>query len=181
MTTYRTKFIIASVSALLILIVIFGYGFTILQGINEELLLAVTAVNQNYEQIDAEQRSFTAGKRDMEELSTKTYHPENFFSTDTKLVKEIKTLERLAAGAGVNFGLQVSGTSAAAAKVAEGSGTLSSIPYTMTVSGTFAGVTAFIAGTEQLPFITHIKALSIAAEDQDKIRAVLTTVFFIKK
>jgi Tfp pilus assembly protein PilO len=178
---YRNKFIITIVSVLFILAVIFGYVFGIFQNKNEELLAAVTAANQTYEQIDAEQRSFAAGKRDMEELSHKTYQPDSFFSTDTKLVKEIKTLEELATASKIGLTLQVSGTAAAAAKVPATSGTVFSIPYTMTLSGSFAGITAFMAATERLPFITHIKAVTLAAEDENKVRAVLTTVFFIKK
>jgi Tfp pilus assembly protein PilO len=181
---YRNKIYIMMAAYLACCFALFGYGFTLLEGSNDAAATALKDRRRQYNDLLNEQRSFELGNQDLTTLGTKPYQPDDFFSQDVHVVNEIKTLEALGQESGLEFDLAVSGTAASGTKTPGVTGEIISIPYTINLTGKFADITAFLRRTEQLGFITHIKALSLIAEEGEnagKVKALLNATFYIKK
>ena len=108
------------------------------------------------------------------------FQPQDFFSNDLHLVREIQDLEAAGRDSDVTLTLTVAGKVAAAAR-APTVADIYIIPYTMQVRGQFSAVVQFLERVEHLAFITQVKALSINAVQQGEVNAVLTATFYIKK
>lgn len=158
----------------------FTYGYGILEGRNQARLDLVNQKNLELEVLKKEQLTFEQGKKDLATLTEKPYPPQDLFSKDTKVVKEIKILEDLAKSHSLNFSLTVSGTTKMATKVVGVSGELFFIPYIITVDGAFNNIQKFIEAAEHSSFVTETQQVAITSASEGKARAVLNSVFYLK-
>src|SRR3989344_2036837 len=90
---YRKKIYILIFSLLVAGGLLFGYGFGLLDQSNAGLADQILVQKKTLLELQAEQTSFEQSKRALDDLLSKPYQPENFFSNDINLVHEIKTIE----------------------------------------------------------------------------------------
>lgn len=160
--------------------VMFFYVFGKLHGRNQNLSITVASERQTLEQLQEQQRSYEQGKKDVASLKAKPVQPEDLFSSDTHLVKEIKTLEDLSHSYALEMTLEVSGTAKNAEKV-KTSPNILSIPYTITVTGSFDKVLSFLDKSERLAFISPVKKIAVSAQKGASVRTTVSGDFYIKK
>jgi len=160
--------------------VFFGFVYGWMDGKNEALGQALADKNQEFAEVFAEQQSYELGKKDLTTLESKPFQPDDLFSQDTKVVKEIKTLETLAAGLGIDFTLQVSGTVKTAPKLSKATAQLYTVTYTVILEGPFDKIVNYIETTEHLNFVTSTRAVKMEAAEDGNARATLTSDFYIK-
>ena len=165
---------------LVMLLILFGWLFSWLQGFNTDHAIDVLAKRKEYAELQAEQKSYIQGKADLDNLAKKDIQPSSFFSKDTSLVGEIQTLEKLASDSGLKIVLGIAGTSKVAEK-ANSKSDLLIIPYTLQLTGSYDGAFAFVSGLENLPFITHVKHLQITTTGKDTVSLTMGSVFYIQK
>jgi hypothetical protein len=177
---YKSKIYLVTFIFFVIAAIMFLFVFGRLHDRNARLAAQVAAQRQTLEQLLQEQRSFTQGKKDLETLKTKPTQPDDLFSRDTRVVKEIKTLEDLSATYALDMNLQVSGTAKDAQKV-KSSTQLLFVPYSLTVTGPFDKVLAFLDSSEHLSFISPVKTLTLSAQQEGIVKTTLTADFYIKK
>lgn len=179
--SYKYKIIIASVVFVAFAAGMFGYGYTLLEGRNQRLSDAALESQTQYELLKVEQRSFEQGQKDIATLAQKPVPPEELFSRDTKVVKEIKTLEDIAAQNNVEFALAISGTSKTAVQATGTASEIFVVPYTATITGSFDGIMKYMQKAEHLPFATHMNLVTLTAQEDGDLRAQLNSEFYIKK
>lgn len=158
----------------------FTYGYGILEGRNQGKLDLVNQKNLELEVLKKEQLTYEQGKKDLAALTEKTYPPQDLFSKDTKVVKEIKILEDLAKQYSLNFTLTVSGTAKMATKVVGVSGDLLLVPYTVTVDGAFNNIQKYIEAAEHSAFINEVQQVSISSTPENRAKGVFNAVFYLK-
>ena len=159
----------------------FLFGFGLLEGRNAAVGAEVTAKKQEYDQLLQEQKSYQAGKNDLATLKTKSVQPEDLFSQDTHVVREIKALEDLSKAGGLDMVLQVAGTAKEAQPLKNASGKLYIVPYTLVLTGPFDKVLNFIDNTEHLDFVTSVRTLTIAAQKGNVVKVSISADFYIKQ
>jgi hypothetical protein len=180
-TNNQVKIIVAIIILVLISGGMFLYGFGIMASKNEVIASTIAQRNIELEVLQREQKSFEQGKKDLSLLEKSEFPPDELFSSDTKVVKEIQTLETSAKKYDIELSIQVSGSLKEAKPVAGTNSALVAIPYTMTLKGKFENILLFVQSTERMPFITHILNLSIVADEDDKTLATIASEFYIKK
>lgn len=180
-SNYLYKIYIALGSFILITAVLFLYGFNVLHKSSEALAKEIADKNKEFAALELEQRSYDAAKKDLKTLADKPLQPDNLFSQDTRVVREIKELEDLASSLDLSLTLAVAGTSSSAKKVPQSTGDIYLIPYNMTLEGPFSKIVSFTELVEHLDFITHVTNVNINASTGALVRAVLSANFYIKK
>lgn len=158
-----------------------GYFFKLIDRSSNVIAESIQKKSVELKGLEAEQRSYEAGKKDLEKLKSLTMRPEDLFSRDTRLVKEIQTFELLANQNNLQVTLSISGSAADAQKLAKSTSNIFVIPYTMSVVGKYSEVIKFLDEMEHVPFVTHITNLQINTVTENNIRATLAGNFFIKK
>ncbi|QQS23073.1 hypothetical protein IPM19_00690 [bacterium] len=158
----------------------FTYGYGILENRNQARLDVVNQKNLELEVLKKEQLTYEQGKKDITTLTQKTYPPQDLFSKDTKVVKEIKILEDLAKRYSLTFTLTVSGTTKMATKVTGVTGELFLIPYTVTIDGAFNNIQRYIEAAEHSAFINEVQQVSISSTPDNRARGVFNAVFYLK-
>lgn len=176
---YRIYIISAAVG--IICLILFFYGFGIMDSYNESVATRVAAKNKEYQELVQEQHSYEQNQKDLKDLAAKPLQPDNFFSQDVRLVKEIKTLEGAADQFDVTLELKVAGTVNQGLPVKGTTSGIVSIPYTMSVTGTFSNVVMFLDKIEHLSFVTHVGALTVNAADKGAVKATIAATFFLQK
>ncbi len=162
-------------------IIMFTFGYKIFSTRNQALADSASQRRLEYEVLEREQKSAEQGKKDLAELQSKVFPPTDLFSQDTKVVKEIKILEDTAAKYGVTMGLQISGTTKTAPKVGGSSSELYTVPYVVTLEGSFESVMNYVQTTEHLPFVSYTKVIKMSAIADNKINLVMNSDFYIRK
>jgi len=178
--TYKSKISLVVAIFLAVAAIMFFFVFPRFHSRNVKLSLDVSSQRQTLEQLLQQQRSYEQGKKDLETLKTKPVQPDELFSRDTRVVKEIKTLEDLSKTYALDMSLQVSGTAKDAQKV-KSSTQLLFVPYSLSVTGPFDKVLAFLDSAEHLSFISPIKTIAITAQKDGIVKTTLTADFYIKK
>lgn len=178
--TFRLKIYVVVGAFIVLALAMFLLVFKSLQSRNAVLSADVADKRQSLEQLLQEQRSFEQGIQDLENLKTRPFQPENLFSRDTRVVKEIQILEDLSKIYSLDMVLQISGTAKEAQKV-KSTSELLSVPYTMEITGPFDKVLAFLDSSENLSFISPVKTLNITALEDGGVKATLTADFYLKK
>src|SRR6476469_3710710 len=115
--TNKTKVILVIAGFIVFALFMFLYGYGILGGRNQASTDAVTAKKSELEVLLREQKSFEQGKKDLAELEKTSYPPEELFSSDTKLVKEIQQLESAAQLYSLDLNIGINGSTKVATKV----------------------------------------------------------------
>ena len=179
--SYKYKIIAAAVLFLIFALGMFFYGYNILDGRNQALADTAMQRQAELEMLRREQKSFEQGKKDLANLDARQVPPDELFSKDTKVVKEIRILEENAARFGLDFKLAIAGTTKTALVVKGASSELYVVPYTATLEGTYDELNNYLQEAEHLPFATHTTKVSIQALEGGGIRAILSSQFFIKK
>jgi hypothetical protein len=146
---------------------------------NQALAEQAAKKNKEYEEVLAEQKSYELGKRDIETLQIKPVHPNELFSQDTKVVKEIQVLESLAKNLGLNLTLRVSGSAKTAPKLTKATSQIQAVPNSLIVEGPFDKIINFVESVERAPFIAPVKNLAITALPSGSLRAILYPEFYI--
>lgn len=158
----------------------FTYGYGILEGRNQALVDTIDKINLELRLLKKEQLTFEQGKKDIATLSQKKFPPQELFSKDTKVVKEITILEGLAKNFNLKFILQVSGTAKTATKVPGVSGDLYLVPYTVTLEGNFNDIQKYIESAEHTSFINQTQSIAVTAIADGKTHAMLYSAFYLK-
>lgn len=179
--SYRIKLFIVIIVFAVFAAVMFGFGYTILESRNTTRLDVVNKQHLELEVLQREQKNFEQGKKDLATLDQKTYPPSELFSKDTKVVKEIRTLEELADRYSLDLTLSIAGTSKNAIKAPGVASELFVVPYTVSVEGSFVNILNYIAATEHTSFVTHAQEVQITSMDNAKSRATITSQFYLKK
>lgn len=177
----KTKTILLLAGFVVFAALMFFFGYDFMAGRNQLTADAVAAKRVELEVLDREQKSFEQGKKDLAILEASEYPPEELFSSDTKVVKEIQLLEEAAARYSLELNIAVTGNAKSAVKVPGTGSELYAIPYTITLEGIFANVLLFMQNQERMPFIAHAKDVSVTVSTEDKTRTVITSEFYIKK
>lgn len=177
----KTKIILLLGGFIVLTLFMFFFGYGIIAGKNQVTADDVSKRRITLEALQQEQKSFEDGKKDLAKLLVSTYPPDDLFSSDTKVVKEIQQLEEAAQRYNVDLKISVTGTTKDAEKVPGVATSLVTVPYNMTLNGSFANIQLFMASTEHLPFVTHAQNISVTVSTGDKTRAVISSEFFIKK
>lgn len=178
--SHKNKIYVSLAIWFVVTFIIFWYGFPVIESGTLAADGQVLAKAKQYQDLQQQQASFQAGKKDLETLAKKPYQPSDFFSKDTSVVKEIETLETLAKSQNLELDLQVTGTKASASK-APTSSDIVQIPYTIALTGSYSNLVSFLQTFENLSFITHAQGLDIAALKEGQIKATLSAIFFVQK
>ncbi len=179
--TYKYKIIVAIALFVVFGALMFFYGYNILDGRNQALADAAMQRATELEMLRREQRSFEQGKKDLANLERRATPPDELFSKDTKVVKEIRMLEEIAARFGLDFKLAIAGSTKSAIVAPGATSELYVIPYTATLEGTYEELHSYLQEAEHLPFATHTTKVAISALEGGNIRAILSSEFYIKK
>lgn len=179
--TYKLKIILLLLAFAVFAVLMFFFGYAIMAGRNQSIADTVAQRRLELEVLQREQISFEQGKKDLAELENVLYQPDDLFSSDTRVVKEIQQLESTAQRFGVDLALSVAGTAAKAKKVEGTASELYAVPYTITLTGTFDNTLLFMQTAERLPFITHAKDISVSVIEGTEARTVISSEFYLKK
>jgi Tfp pilus assembly protein PilO len=177
----KIKIFLVSGAFLLFAGIMFFYGYGILASGNQAIGDTVKQRRTELDVLQREQKNFEQGKKDLATLSSATYPPDDLFSSDTKVVKEIQQLEAASNLYGVELTITISGTTKTAIKADGATGEVYKIPYTMTVTGTFENTLSFMQAIEHLPYVTRIDSLQIAVGEKNKSVSTFLSEFYIKK
>lgn len=178
-TDFKKRIIVSSTCFVLFSFGLFGYLFPWFQRSNASLGERVLAERKEVLLLEAEQRNFEQGKRDLDALAQKTIQPADFFSSDTSLVQEIRTLEALTKSLGINLSLAVAGTIDKAPK-AKAATEIRIIPLTMQVTGEYGSLVQFLENLEHLPFITSIHSVTVVPQEDNEVLLTLVGNFYVK-
>lgn len=179
--TYRIKLFIVIILFVIFAGSMFTFGYGILETKNTTRLDLVNKQKLELEVLMREQKNFEQGKKDLVTLDQKPNPPGELFSKDTKVVKEIRVLEDLAARYNLELTLSISGTTKTATKAAGVASELLVVPYTVTAVGPFPNVLNYIAATEHTSFVNHTEEIQITSLDTGSISAVISSQFYLKK
>lgn len=177
----RIKLFIVIIGFAVFAALMFTYGYGILESRNQVKLDLVNQKNLELEVLIKEQKNFEQGKKDIETLSQKTFPPQELFSKDTKVVKEIQTLETLAERYSLEMDLAVAGTSKNAIKVPGVTSELVLVPYIVTVEGAYNNIMQYVEAAEHTIFATQVKAVDFTAVEDGNTRAEFSSEFYLKK
>lgn len=177
----RTKLIlvIALFAAFVIFMFTFGYG--ILEGRNKAQLGVIEKRKLDLLVLEREQQNFRQGRLDIEELESKEYPPQELFSKDTKVVKEIKQLENLASDYNLEFTLGVTGGVETAEEATEVTSELLIIPYTITLEGAYLNLIKYLQAAEHTLFVNHTSEIRMTSQKGGTVRTQLFSRFYLKK
>ena len=125
-------------------------------------------------------RSLQRMEQDLDKLSKEQVQPEQLFTSDLKLVREIQEIEKIAAQTNNDqMKLSLSGTAEKAPAYPGASG-LSQIPFTITLTGSFPDALRFIEGLENTYFVAPINAVSFTLVE-GKVNTTIISNFIIRK
>jgi Tfp pilus assembly protein PilO len=178
--SYKYKMYSLIAVVLVLALLFFFWLYPMMNAKNQVLADEARAKNKEYTDVLAEQQSYELGKKDLQTLKNKQVQPEELFSQDTKLVKEIEALEQLAQRLGLKFSLQVSGSAKNAPKLTKATAQLNSVPYTMNVEGEFDKVIQFTQSLEHMQFVTQAKVVNVIALSLSQVRLTMNAEFYIK-
>lgn len=177
----RTKTYIAIGILGLVFAIAFGYVFPKLNAKNLAAKESLNEKNTELAEFQEEQKSYELGKRDLGGLAEKPIKPEELFSKDTKVVKEVKTLEDLAKSLALESRLTVAGTAKNATKLPKANAQILTIPYTLSVQGKYDKVVNFLDYSEHLNFIMSYRTVTMVAEKDGLVKALFSGDFYILK
>ncbi len=179
--SFNYKIYLAAAVWLILCALMYFYFFGLFDKSTNAILDNIWKQSKELKLLKAEQDSYRLAKEDLEKINTKSLKPEDFFSKDITLVKEIKVLETLGDKYGVDMGFSgVSGIANAAPK-AKTISDIAIVPYSISLQGTFANVVNAIEALENLDFITNLSALSASTGLGDNINVSLNASFYLRR
>lgn len=176
-----TKIYLTLVIWLGLCVFMFVYGFNILGGSNLAAQANISREKSQLLALQAQQQSYILSQKDLQQMQAKNIQPDDFFSVDITLVKEIETLESLGKSLGVQLTLGgISGT-ISTLPTGKAEEELYILPYSIGVSGSLGKTVDFIETLENLGFITTLNSLSIASMPDGNVNATMSANFYIRK
>lgn len=177
----KNKIYALTVSWVVMIVLLFLYGFPILDSSNEVLVTKYAEQQRTLATLQAEVESYKQAQSELDKVAKQKYSPEDLFSQDVSLVQELRTLEEL--GRRHNVSLSIGGLSGTL-RNAQRAKTLSEvfmIPYSLSVSGSFENTIAFLEHIEHLRFITTVNSVSMGAISESEVSMNLNAVFYLRK
>lgn len=152
--------------------------FKILDNKNKAALEGMAKDREDLVMLQSESESYKKAQADLDQIKKEEIQPEDFFSKDTTLVKEIQILE----GLNNKYGTQVtfSGISGLVGP-SSGSTALMEVPYSITIVGSLANGVDLIENFENLSFITKAHGISFTSSGDGKVYINLMSNFYIRK
>ncbi len=179
--SYLKKIIILSTFLVLFTGAMFYFVYGFMDQRNENRASQLSQKSLELEVLKREQISFEQGLKDLALLEKATYPPEELFSRDTKLVKEIQQLESVAQLYDLTLSIAISGSTQTAVKIKGTKAELYAIPYVLSLTGDFGNTMLFIQAMEHLPFVTNAKTVSITTSPAEGTTTTINAEFYIKK
>lgn len=176
----KTKLFVVTTAFAVFAGLMFTFGYSIVDGRNQQRLDLVNQKNLELEVLEREQHNFEQGKRDLASIRESDFPPEELFSNDTRVVSEIRDLEALAESYNLEFTLSISGTTETAIKATGVNGELLEVPYAVSVSGSFNNILKYLEATEHTVFINHTHQVQISARTANETRALINSKFYLK-
>jgi len=160
----------------------FTYGVNIFNATNADTINKITEQKKEMFVLQDEQKSYQLAQQDLKDLAEKKYKPEDLFSKDVNLVREIQELEKLQEKLGLEISLGgISGTvSNASAKDKKTPG-LMVVPYSISANGEFSKLVGLIETLENLSFATQITSLSISSGNENEANMSMGANFYLKR
>ncbi len=159
----------------------FAYGFPAIDRSNRAVAANIAQEKSQMLDLETQEQSFLLAKRDLQDLAQQPIQPQDFFSQDVTLVKEIEELEALGKSENVHLTLGgISGTINSEPK-AKTKSALYAVPYSITVNGSFADVVNYVQTLEHVDFVTALTSLSMAGSGGDNVTASMSATFYIRK
>ncbi len=179
--THKQKFV-ASLSVWLVsAVVMFFYFLPIQQKNNLKTIDVIKVLNSKEQVLLAEKNSYLQTKKALEDLAQLEIQPENFFSKNITLVKEIKKLENLAQELNLEFTLSgISGNLQSATKAPTVSN-IFLVPYSIHLEGGLDKTIAYIEHLENLEYINTINSLDISATNEQTVNVNLSANLYVIK
>ena len=158
----------------------FMYFFKILDNSNQLVISSIADQEKTLTQLSSERDTYVQGQKDLDEMAKNVEQPENFFTTDVTLVRELQTLEQWANR--LNVRLELSGLSGTVkgATLVGNDGNVVTVPYSMTITGPFTKVVDYLQVLENLDFITTVTSLNMASGAGDEVTANIGALFYIR-
>ncbi len=177
----KNKIIILLAAWLIVSGGMFFYFFKLLDVANTSTLDSMAEDRKNLVVLRAKDKSFKQAQADLQELAAKPFQPEDFFSRDISLVKELQTLEDL--GRKYNLKMQIAGVSGTIGTLSKAQTVtqLAVIPYGLTLNGNFYQAMQFLENYEHLNFITSVSAISLSAVEGNDVSMSLASNFYLRK
>lgn len=177
---YKTKIFASVVGFLILISILFGYGFPWLKAREQARLLGVLEQKKTVAELRQQQRNIELARQDLKELSTKTYGPDEFFPKDTTLVGQLRSLEAKAKEFKVELAFSVSGTVATAPK-AKTASELYMVPFTAQLKGGYAETIAYLDWLEHLPTILSVRSLGVSSASETEVSTSLVGSLHLRK
>lgn len=180
-TSSKHKIIILVLAWLLLSGSMLFYFFGLQDSANQNLLDSMVKDRIELVQLQAQNDSYKQGQNDLQEMATKPNQPEDFFTRDIALIKEIETLENLSKKLNVQMDLSgVAGTINNAPQAATLT-PLAIIRYGLSLNGDLPRVVDFIETMENLSFVSNVTSLTISSANAGSVTANLTANFYLRK
>lgn len=183
-TSYQNK-IVGSVTVFAIgTLLLFGYGFQWLDSLQTHELEQILTQKKNVLELRQQQENIQLAKKDLKQVEDEKIAPDDLFSRDETLVKEISQLESKAAQLNLELTLSVAGTIAQAPK-AQVTSDLVTVPYSMQLRGNFGRLVQFLDSLEHQGFVLTVRSVNISSaassSEPEVVSASLVGVFYLRK
>jgi Tfp pilus assembly protein PilO len=179
--TKKQKFAISIAVWLMATLGMFFYCLPIQHKGNLAIIETIKTLSVKEQGLLAEKKSYLQAQKALEDLAKLEIQPENFFSKNITLVKEIKKLERIASELGVEFALSgISGNLQSATKAPTVSN-IFLVPYSIHLEGSLDKLVAYIEHLENLEYITAINSLDVSATNEETVNLNLSANFYVIK
>lgn len=179
--TAKNRIILIAVLWVALAGAMFGYFFKLLSQANQKVAAAIVVKNQELGLLQTEQLNFRQAKSELDKLSKEPYQPEEFFSKDITLVKEVLALETLADDLHVDITLSNLRGTLKDAQKAKTKGEVFAVPFSLAVVGQMNDVISYIETLENLAFITNTNTISLSADKEGLVNAAIGANFYLKK
>lgn len=176
---YQTKLVVSSVGFVLLIVVVFLFVFPLQKGKIDGNLTELLESKKVVLELRQEQRNTEIAAEDLREMGRNKIQPEEFFSRDTTLVREISYLEDLSSRLGLDMTLTVSGLASKGIKVQD-TKNLVAIPFSLRVGGQYVDLAKFLEHLENAKYLVSVRSVSLSAGPDSSTSANLSGVFYLK-
>ena len=128
------------------------------------------------EKLRATTRELQRLQEDLDAINQQPVGPEDFFTHDETLVREIQHVEKLAQETGNEIKIDISGTADKALQI-QSSSTLFQVPYTVTLKGRFDNLVRFMDLMENSYFVSPVSGFNIAINPAATDSTITTSIF----
>ncbi len=179
--TKKQKFFVGMSVWLAFTFLVFVYFLPIEHKSNLEVIETIKTLSTKEQGLLAEKNSYLQAKQALDDLAKLEIQPENFFSKNITLVKEIKKLESMARDLTVEFTLSgISGNLQSATKAPTVSN-IFLVPYSIHLEGSLDKLVTYIEYLENLEYINTVSSLDISATNDNSVSVNLSANFYVIK